>query len=222
MYRSPAAPAGLVICALLGGLQVIASLAGLTMDSAPPLAIVITGGVLGLITRAAVAPAWRGSRGALPLVMASRAAAALLASPALFIDPSDLVRFLVAIAIAVTLVGIWLLAATLRRTPGSGIRIESRVVTLTSEPSHQRARLSTTHRRQASRGPAYALTCTRARVAPPLAPFADPFSASYLASGLQPRAHDRLCLHRSHAGRKRRGHAVVPAGRGNAVTPRDA
>ncbi len=117
MNRSPAATAGLVICALLGGLQVIASLAGLTMDSAPPLAIVITGGVLGLITLAAVAPAWRGSRGALLLVMASRAAAALLASPALFIDPSDLVRVVVAIAIAVTLVGIWLLAATLRRTP---------------------------------------------------------------------------------------------------------
>jgi hypothetical protein len=116
MNRAPAATAGLVICALLGGLQVIASLAGLTMNSGPPLAVVITGGVLGIITLATVAPAWRGSRGALLLVMASRAAAALLASPALFIDPSDLVRFLVAIAIAVTLVGIWLLAATLRRS----------------------------------------------------------------------------------------------------------
>jgi hypothetical protein len=87
------------------------------MDSAPPLAIVITGGVLGLITLAAVAPAWRGGRGALLLVVASRAAAALLAAPALFIDPSGWVRSAVAVAIAVTLVGIWLLAATLRRTP---------------------------------------------------------------------------------------------------------
>jgi hypothetical protein len=117
MNRTPAVTTGVVICALLGALNVIASLIGLTADGAPPLGIVITGGVLGLITLAAVAPAWRGSRGALLFVVAARAAAALLAAPALFVDPSDSVRVVVAVAIAVTLVGIWLLAATLRRTP---------------------------------------------------------------------------------------------------------
>jgi len=117
MNRTPAVTTGLVICALLGALNVTASLIGVTADGAPPLGIVITGGVLGLITLAAVAPAWRGSRGGLLLVMASRAAAALLAAPALFVDESDSVRVVVAIAIAVTLVCIWLLGATLRRTP---------------------------------------------------------------------------------------------------------
>jgi len=117
MNRTSAVTTGLVICALLGALNVTASLIGLTADGAPPLGIVITGGVLGLITLSALAPAWRGSRGGLLLVMASRAAAALLAAPALFVDPSGSVRVVVAIAIAVTLVGIWLLTATLRRTP---------------------------------------------------------------------------------------------------------
>jgi hypothetical protein len=120
MNRTSAVTTGLVICALLGALNVIAGLAGLTAHGAPPLGIIITGGVLGLITLAALAPAWRGSRGGLMLVMASRGAAALLAAPALFVDPSDWVRVIVAIAIAVTLVGIWLLAATLRRTPARG------------------------------------------------------------------------------------------------------
>jgi hypothetical protein len=117
MNRAPAATAGLVICALLGALQVTASLVGLTMDSAPPLGILVTGGALGLITLATVVPAWRGSRAALLLVIASRAAAVLLATPALFVDPSNSVRVVVAIAIAVTLVGVWLLAPSLRRTP---------------------------------------------------------------------------------------------------------
>jgi hypothetical protein len=116
MNRTPAATTGLILCALLGALQVTASLAGLNMDSAPPLGILITGDTLGLITLAAVVPAWRGSRRALLLVLASRAAAALLSAPALFIDPSNLVRVVVAIAIAVTLVGPSLLAAALRRT----------------------------------------------------------------------------------------------------------
>ena len=97
MNRTPAVTTGLVICALLGALNVTAGLTGLTADGAPP--------------------AWRGSRGGLLLVVASRAAAALLAAPALFVDESDSVRVVVAIAIAVTLVGIWLLVATLRRTP---------------------------------------------------------------------------------------------------------
>jgi FtsH-binding integral membrane protein len=122
MNRALAVTTGLVICALLGALNVIASLVGVTAESAPPLGIVITGGVLGLITLVAVAPAWRGSRRGLMLVMASRGAAALLAAPALFVDPSDRVRVIVAIAIAVTLAGISLLAATLRRTPARASR----------------------------------------------------------------------------------------------------
>ncbi len=118
MGRSPATVTGLVICALLGALNVFAGLAaGLNMGSPPPLGIVITGTTLGLITLAAVVPAWRGSRGGVLLVLASRAAAALLAAPALFLAPSDGVRVVAAIAIGVTLVGIWLLAGTLRRTP---------------------------------------------------------------------------------------------------------
>ena len=117
MNRAPAATAGLVICALHGAFQVIASIAGLTIDSAPPLGILITGGALGLVTLAAVVPAWRGNRRALMLVIASRAAAVLLSAPALFLDPSNGVRVVVAIAIAAAVVGLWLLATTLRRTP---------------------------------------------------------------------------------------------------------
>jgi hypothetical protein len=117
MNRTPAVTTGLILCTLLGALQVTASLAGLNMNGAPPVGILITGGALGLITLAAVVPAWRGSRPALLLVLASRAAAALLSAPALFIDPSNLVRVVVATAIAVTLVGLWLIAAALRRTP---------------------------------------------------------------------------------------------------------
>ena len=114
MKHTPAAVTGLVICILLGVLDIV-GVAGAGMEDAPPLGIVITGGVLGLITVAAAIPAWRGNRVGLLLVVASRAVSTLLGIPVYFMDAPNWARIGVTIAIAASLVGIGLLAPALRQ-----------------------------------------------------------------------------------------------------------
>jgi len=119
MNRSPAAITGLVICALLGLLDLV-GLAGLGMDPGPPAGIVVGGAALGVITLVAAVPTWRGGRIGLLTVIASRAISALLGVPVFFVDEApDWARIATAIAIVATVIGIGLLAAA-RRRPALG------------------------------------------------------------------------------------------------------
>src|SRR5689334_10147246 len=104
MNRSSAAVTGLIICALLGLLDLI-GLAGLGMDPGPPVGIVLGGAALGVVTLGAVVPAWRGSRGGLFTIIASRAISALLSVPVFFVDEAPgWARIATAIAITATVI----------------------------------------------------------------------------------------------------------------------
>ena len=115
MNRTPAVVIGLVICVLLGILDIV-GVFGVGMEGAPPLGVVIAGAALGLITVTAAIPAWRGSRAGLLLVVASRAVSALLAVPVYFTDEApNWAPVVVTIAIAASLAGIGLLLTALRQ-----------------------------------------------------------------------------------------------------------
>jgi hypothetical protein len=117
MNRTPAATIGLVICALLGILDVVTTF-GAGSDDAPPMVVIVIGLVLGLITLAATVPAWRGNRTGVMAVIASRAAGVLLAVPAYFDDAAPTwVRVVVTVVIAASLAGIGLLVVGLRHRP---------------------------------------------------------------------------------------------------------
>ncbi len=119
MTRSRTFIAGLVICALLGAVDVL-GLAGLGADGAPPAAIVIGGAVLGVITLVGVRPAWRARRGGILAVVVSRLLSALLGIPAFFIDDApDWARVVVGVSIALTLVGVGLVLAARRQHQAS-------------------------------------------------------------------------------------------------------
>lgn len=93
MNRSRTYTAALGICVLLGMLD-IAGLAGINAAAAPPLAVVITGGVLGVTTLAGAWLAWRQLRGCLSTVIVSRVLSALPAMPA-FLDAPAWARVVV-------------------------------------------------------------------------------------------------------------------------------
>jgi hypothetical protein len=120
MNRSPAAVTGLIICVLLGLLDLI-GLVGLGMDPGPPVGIVLGGAALGVVTLGAVMPAWRGSRGGLLTIIGSRAISALLSVPVFFVDEAPgWARIATAIAITATVIGIGLLVAA-RHQPAMGV-----------------------------------------------------------------------------------------------------
>lgn len=115
MNRSPAAVAGLVICVLLGLLDLV-GLAGMGMEDAPPLGIGLASGALGLVTVVAAIPAWRGSCLGLLLVIASRAVSVLLGVPVYFADEAPgWARVVVTVAIAASVAGIALLVTAWRQ-----------------------------------------------------------------------------------------------------------
>lgn len=80
----------------------------------PPLSIALLGGLLGIVTLAAVAVAWRtGRRGALRIVAGTRVLSAITALPAFFVDiPAWLA---VAVAVVLTVVCVVLVLAPARR-----------------------------------------------------------------------------------------------------------
>ena len=117
MNRTPAVVTGFVICVLLGVLDVVATF-GAGSEDAPPMGIIVTGLVLGLITLAAAVPAWRGSRAGMLSVIASRGASILLGVGAYFDDAApSWVPIVMTVVIAVSLAGIGLLAVGLRPRP---------------------------------------------------------------------------------------------------------
>jgi hypothetical protein len=108
---------GLIVCALLGVLDVVAMI-GVGMEGAPPLGVALVGGILGLITVAAAVPAWQGSRAGLVVVIASRAVGLPLGLPVYFVDEApNWVRVVVATTSVATLVCVGLLSLALRRPP---------------------------------------------------------------------------------------------------------
>ncbi|GAB2591458.1 hypothetical protein Aab01nite_39030 [Paractinoplanes abujensis] len=104
---------GLVICALLALLDLVGSLP--MGDVRPPLGVLVAGLVLGLITLAALVPAWRGNRRALLVVVVSRALSALLGIGAFFDDAAPGAALVgVVVALVLTAVAVVLLVPALR------------------------------------------------------------------------------------------------------------
>lgn len=82
----------------------------------PPTGILVLDLVLGVITLAAVAVAWRtGRRGALRVAAAARVLSAVTALPAFFVDVEASVVLLVAVFVALTIATVLLLLAPARR-----------------------------------------------------------------------------------------------------------
>ena len=100
---------------LLGVLDIV-GLAGIGADDGPPVAIVVLDAVMGVITLVGARMAWRGDRRGAVAVIVSRAISALSALPAFFVDDvPDWVPPFVGVFLVLTLVGVGLLVASLRR-----------------------------------------------------------------------------------------------------------
>lgn len=94
----------------------IVGLAGLGADNGPPVPIVLLDAVLGLITLAGARMVWRGRRSGVVTVIVARVISALTALPAFFVDDvPGWVPFFVGILVVLTIVGVGLLVASLRR-----------------------------------------------------------------------------------------------------------
>lgn len=109
---------GLIICALLGIIDVV-SIASVGSDDGPPTAVIVIGLVLGLITLVGVRLAWRGDDKGFTMVVVSRVLSALTGIPAFFADDApDWAPVAVGIGIVATAVGLGLLYVG-RRQPAS-------------------------------------------------------------------------------------------------------
>jgi hypothetical protein len=106
---------GLVIAALLALGDITTPF---TSDGEhPPMVVGVVCAVLGLITAAALVPAWRrGSRGAVTAIIVTRLLSAVTVLPAFFVDgvPGPIVA-VAAAGVAITLVSVALIATRLRR-----------------------------------------------------------------------------------------------------------
>jgi hypothetical protein len=112
---STTATVGLVICALLGVVDVI-SLGGLGADDGPPAGVVVAGAVLGVLTLWGVSIAWRRQRKGAMIVIVTRVISALLGIPAFFVDDvPSWVPPVIGVSLALTAAGAGLVVASLRR-----------------------------------------------------------------------------------------------------------
>ena len=108
--------AGLVICALLGVLDLV-GLVGLAADDAPPGAVLLIGAVLGLATLIGVSRAFAAKSGGLTITVVSRVLSALLGVPAFFApEAPDWAPPAVAVAIVLTVLAIALIHAGRRES----------------------------------------------------------------------------------------------------------
>ena len=94
---------GLAIAVLLALVDVVSAFMP-TPDGedGPPFAVLVLGGILGVLTLALVGPAWRGNRGAARGAVGARILSALTAVPAFFVDVPAGVLVAVAVGIALT------------------------------------------------------------------------------------------------------------------------
>lgn len=119
MTRSRTLTTGLVLCAVLGVVDVV-SVAGLGSDEGPPPAIIVLGAVAGIVTLIGVRLAWKDQRGGIAAVVASRVISALSGIPAFFVDDvPDWVPVAVGAGIALTAVALSLLYVGLRQGPAA-------------------------------------------------------------------------------------------------------
>ncbi len=92
------------------GVVDVAGVLEIGADDGPPVAVIIGGVVLGLITLIALPPAWRDRRGGLTAVVTSRVVSALLGVPAFFADDAPgWAPVAVAIGLALTVVAVGLI-----------------------------------------------------------------------------------------------------------------
>jgi hypothetical protein len=103
---------GLLILVALGALDIFWLVSVPFLDTPVPVGII--GGVLGIVTLGAARPAWGGNRAATIAVLATRVLSALvLGLPAYFFDDTTgWALVVVSVAIALTIVGIAMVAST--------------------------------------------------------------------------------------------------------------
>jgi hypothetical protein len=103
---------GLLILVALGALDIFWLVSVPFLDTPVPVGII--GGVLGIVTLAAARPAWGGNRAATIAVLATRVLSALVLDlPAYFFDDTPgWALVVVSVAIALTIVGIAMVAGT--------------------------------------------------------------------------------------------------------------
>jgi hypothetical protein len=112
---------GLVVLGVLSALDLFTPL--LTDGEHPPMAVALAGSVIGLVGLVLLVPAWRGSARAAVALIALRLLSAVTAVPAFFADGVPAVAVLAAAGgIAVTVVGVVLVLAGLRRAIPVGAR----------------------------------------------------------------------------------------------------
>jgi hypothetical protein len=120
MHTTTTVRIGLVLAALLG-LGDVASIGALGGDG-PPAVVIFLGVALGVVTLAAIRPAWRGSRSSAIAIVVARVISALTAVPAFFVDdvPAGFVAA-AAVSIVVTAATVVLVtpALTTRRLAAS-------------------------------------------------------------------------------------------------------
>lgn len=112
---------GIAVCAFLAATD-IAGLAATGVDDAPPLAVIVIGAVLGLVTLGALRSAWRQVPAGLWTVIGSRVASALFSLPPFFIDVPTYIRVGCAVAIVLAVLGVGLLVPYVRRTRAREVR----------------------------------------------------------------------------------------------------
>jgi hypothetical protein len=112
--RTPLLTAGLVLAGLLGLADLATPL--VTDGEHPPMAIAVIGAGLGLATLVAAVAAWRGSRGAAWVVIATRLVSAVTALPAFVVPDVPAPAVLAAaVGVAVTVLAAGLIVAALAR-----------------------------------------------------------------------------------------------------------
>ena len=119
MTFSSAPRRGLVALAVAGVLDLVQLVSVLTVDDGPPVVAILTT-VFGVLTLAAVAAAWQGSRAGLITAIVARVADfAVLGVPAFFLDAPWWAIALVLACLVLSAGGIWLSAPALRRAPAT-------------------------------------------------------------------------------------------------------
>jgi len=110
---SSRARAGLALLAVTGLLDLAALFALGDPDSPKP--VVIASCLIGLVTLAGVAYAWRGRRGGMFVVLAALVIDLVLDVPAYFLDAPGWVLAVATATLALMVIGVALVAPTLRR-----------------------------------------------------------------------------------------------------------
>ena len=112
MRRRRRLDAGLGLCAVLAAVDIIGLAAFAMPDDAPPVVVMVVAAMLGVLTLAALKPAYAGRRGGVATIVWSRALSALLGVPVYFAsDAPGWAEVATAVLIALTVVALVLLRA---------------------------------------------------------------------------------------------------------------